>query len=284
MSERVVFIDGIALWAPTLPGWHMARAAFRGECPLADPPLRRPAPAMLPPAERRRLPDSVALALEVAAQAVAQSGLDAADLASVFTSAHGDLHITDYMCSTLVHAPRSVSPTRFHNSVHNAASGYWTMATGCMQASTAVSAYLHSFAAGWLEAAAQCAADDRPVLLVGGDIDACGALASTNASRGLLGVALVLSPKHSAQSLARVGWSVEPVAAAATALRSAAARSLSANAMADALPLFEAFARCEGEGAPEVVRLPLSGPLGLPFGLPLGLQLRLGAPGAILQP
>ena len=220
-----LFIDGVAMWAPAWPGWATARAAFRGEVggdfegkgAPTDPPVRRPSPELLPPAERRRAPDSVALALEVAAQAVAQSGHCAADLASVFTSAHGDLTLTDSLCSTLVHTPMGVSPTKFLNSVHNAASGYWAQATGCMQASVAVSAFRHSFAAGLLEA--------------------CGALAFTTESRGLLGFALVLSPVPGARSVAALTWSLASGPSTPCALRSAAAQALAGNAMADGLPL-----------------------------------------------
>jgi hypothetical protein len=57
--------------------------------------------------------------------------------------------------------PLALSPTRFHHSVHNAASGYWAMASHSMAASTALSAFQNSFAAGLLEAATQCAADEQ---------------------------------------------------------------------------------------------------------------------------
>ena len=263
MSLPTVFIEGIALWAPSLPGWELARAAFRGEGGALTPPLPRPAPELLPAAERRRAPDSVALALEVATRAVAQSGRRADELLSVFTSAHGDLAVTDYICRTLVAAPTTLSPTRFHNSVHNAASGYWGIATGCREASTALSAFDCSFAAGLLEALVQCAADDQPVLLVGCDVAACGALASTNASRGLLAVALVLAPQRTTH--AQLGLEVALVdgAHARGALRSAAARAVECNAMADALPLFEALACVD------------AAPLVLPLSAALALQLRL---------
>ncbi len=258
-TPHTAFIDGIALWSPALPGWAVARAAFRGEGAAVTPPLRRPAAELLPAAERRRAPDTVALALEVAQHAVAQAGIDAAALLSVFTSAHGDLGLTDYVCSTLAKAPLLVSPTKFHNSVHNAASGHWTMSAGCMQASTAVSAHLNSFAAGLLEALAQCAAERRPVLLVGYDMAACGALASVTASEGVLAVALVLSPLRSARSVASFEWALQPGACERTALRSPAAQALQGNAMADALPLFEALAHERSEA----VALPLSAQLAL---------------------
>lgn len=260
MTQRHAFVDGIAMWAPTLPGWDAARAAFRGEGMPAAAALRRPSAELLAPAERRRAPDTVALALEVGLCAVDASGHRAADLPSVFTSTHGDLVITDYMCKTLVSAPLQVSPTKFHNSVHNATAGYWTMATGCMQSSTAISAYDCSFAAGLLETLVQCSADERPVLLVGYDIEACGALASTTASHGLLAVALVLSPRRGEHSVATLAWSVQGgKALEPPPLHSAAARSLAGNAMADCLPLFEALAT----GAAEPLALPLSSLLSL---------------------
>ena len=218
---------------------------------------------MLAPAERRRAPDTVALALEVAAASVAATGRAATELPCVFASAHGDLAINDYMCSTLASTPTQLSPTKFHNSVHNAAVGYWTIGTGCMEASNSLTAFEHSFAAGLLEAAVQCAADQRAVLLVGFDIAAVGALGTVTHSDGLLAAALVLAPTRTERTVAAFDWALLPGPASAPALRSDAARTLAGNAMADALPLFEALA-AGGEGT---LALPLSGSL--------SLQLRL---------
>ncbi len=95
----------------------------------------------------------------------------------MFASSHGDQSITDYMCATLAQAPTELSPIRFHNSVHNAAVGYWTIATGCHAPSTAVCAQRASFGAGLLEAASQVLAEQRPVLLVCSDIAGSGPLA-----------------------------------------------------------------------------------------------------------
>jgi len=260
-----LYIEGPAFWTPTLPGWDAARAAFRGEGMLADPPAKRPSPQVLAPAERRRAPDTVALALEVAAAAMVASGRNAADVPCVFTSAHGDLSINDYMCGTLATDPKMLSPTKFHNSVHNAAVGYWTIGTGCMAASNAVSAYEHSFASGLLEAAVQCAADQEPVLLVGYDTPTVGPLTSVTDSRGLLAVALVIAHERTERTVASLDWSLVGTdgAGAPAAPRSAAARTLvGINPMADALGLFEALAQVEGSaGAP--IELPLSGTLAL---------------------
>ena len=224
-------VESVAFWAPTLPGADIARAAFRGEGAPTDPPAKRPAPEILAPAERRRAPDSVALALEVAAAAVRDSGRDAATLPAIFTSTHGDLTVNDYMCATLASQPTAISPTRFHNSVHNAAAGYWTIATGCRAASTALTAYDGSFAAGLLEAATQCVADERPVLLVAFDGQAVGALATVTKSEGLLAGAWVLAPQQATNRRRGRDFSATllrgPVAP--PALRSEAARALGGN-------------------------------------------------------
>jgi len=267
-TPPTLYLEGPAFWTPTLPGWDAARAAFRGEGALADPPAKRPAPQVLAPAERRRAPDTVALALEVAAAAMAGAGRNAADLPCVFVSAHGDLSINDYMCSTLASDPTVLSPTRFHNSVHNAAVGYWTIGTGCMAASNSVSAYDHSFAAGLLEAAVQSAADGAPVLLVGYDTPTVGALTSVTDSRGLLAVALVIAPERTERSVARFDWSLESGDGSFPAPRSEAAKTLAQiNPMAHALGLFETLARLPDDDPPPPIDLPLSSALSLRLSL-----------------
>jgi hypothetical protein len=250
MTRRVA-LDGIAWWTPALPGWDLAAPALRGESgPAADTaaapdatPARRPAPDLLPPNERRRAPDAVLLALQVAQAAVAASGHAAGALASVFCSAHGDLGVVDALCRTLASdQPGLLSPTRFHHSVHNAPSGYWAMAAGSQAPTTALAGFDRSFAAGLLEALALCTADEAPLLLVGTDTEACGALASVNRSRGLLGLALLLAPAAGPATRWTLDWALAAGPGAPPPLRSAAARAAAGNAQADALPLFEALA------------------------------------------
>jgi hypothetical protein len=258
------FVDAIAFWTPTLPSWSHARTAFRGEAEPLATPAKRPAPELLPAAERRRAPDTVALALEVAAAAVRESGRPAETLPSIFTSAHGDLAVNDYMCATLATAPTLISPTKFHNSVHNAAAGYWTIATGCREASTALTAFDASFGAGLLEAASQCSAEARPVLLVAFDVASTGALASVVDSTGLLAAALVVAPEAGERTVAAIEWALASGRTTAASLRSAAARALAGNAMAGALPLLEALATLPPAGEGDVaLNLPLSPSLAL---------------------
>ncbi|GAA0890125.1 beta-ketoacyl synthase chain length factor [Rhodanobacter soli] len=202
MSVLRVHVEGVGLWSPQLADFAALRALLAGTTPSVPPP--RPAAASLPANERRRAPESVLLAIEAAGQAVAMSRRDAATLACVFASAHGDQAITDYMCATLAQAPTELSPIRFHNSVHNAAVGYWTIATGCHASSTAICAQRASFGAALLEAASQVLAEQRPVLLVCSDTAGGGPLAEVTGCTQAFGCALVLAPHAGPATLARL--------------------------------------------------------------------------------
>jgi hypothetical protein len=240
MNPLRATIEGIGFWAPGLPTWEAASHYARsGELP-ADAPAR-PSPQLLAPNERRRAPETVAVALEVALAACQSAGREPAALPSVFASMHGDLAITDYMCATLATDPASVSPTRFHNSVHNAAAGYWTIGTGAMQPATALSAGSASFAQALIDALAQLHSGSEAVLLVAYDSQATGPLAAVSPSQGVLGAALVLSlaPREDAPVLELDSYAD---AAGASGPEGALSRRLGANAMAPMLPLFDALA------------------------------------------
>lgn len=253
MNLRVA-IAGVAFWASRLPGWELAQAVIRGEQPAPETPSARPSPTLLAPTERRRAPDTVAVALEVAARACEAAARKPADLPSVFASTHGDTAISDYMCSTLAATPTLISPIKFHNSVHNAAAGYWSIGTGSLAPYTAISAYEYTFAAGLLEAATQVVCEHRPVLYVAFDIESKGALATMAASRGLLGAALVLAPVGHQQQHRKMILTTETLSSPdPTPARSAVASLVADNAMAPCLPLFEVLAN----SSPRTLRLSL---------------------------
>ena len=104
MMDLTLFVDGIGFWSPQIADWPAAQQALRGAA-VAETAATRPAPALLAANERRRAPDSVLVAIEVASQALNASGHDAAQVATVFASAHGDLAITDALCRTLADNP-----------------------------------------------------------------------------------------------------------------------------------------------------------------------------------
>ena len=239
MSVLTASIEGIGFWCNGLPDWASARA-FVLDGTRPDNAPARPSPQLLAPNERRRAPDTVAVALEVALAACQAAGREPNALPSVFASMHGDLGITDYMCATLADAPASISPTRFHNSVHNAAAGYWTIGAGCTEATTAISAYDASFAEGLVEALVQLHAGASQVLLVGYDGGSNGPLAAVSRSSGLLGGALVLSREARAEA---PRLAIEIVDDSAPASAGPLSSLAAGNAMAPMLPLFEALAR-----------------------------------------
>ena len=91
--------------------------------------------------------------MAVGMEAVAHAGRDPAGVATVFTSSSGDPDTIHQILETLASDQRELSPTRFHNSVHNAPAGYWSIATQSREPSTSLSHDDESFQAGLLEAA-----------------------------------------------------------------------------------------------------------------------------------
>src|SRR4051812_41765136 len=242
-SAHTLYIEGIGFWASRLPGWDAARAILRGEAAAPATAQTRPAPALLPPAERRRAPDTVAVSLEVASRACEVAKRDPKLMASVFASTHGDLAISDALCDTLAKTPLLTSPTKFHNSVHNAAAGYWTIATGCLKPYTSLSGYTFTFGEGLLEAASQVLSEGSPVLYVAFDIEARGPVGTMQPSRGVFAGALVLAAEVGERSLAKLTFDVnDSDALKPTPARAQNAALVEGNAMANGLPLFEVLA------------------------------------------
>jgi len=259
MQPREIYVEGIGLWGGRLPGWASARAILRGEADPPAAPLPRPAPALLPQNERRRAPDTVAVALEVAASACAAAGCAPAALPSVFASAYGDLAMTDAMCEQLVRNPLETSPTKFHHSVHNAAAGYWAIATGCLEPYTALASVEHSFGNGLLAAAVQALEGTR-VLFVAYDVEGRGPIATMARTRGMLGGAFVLAARATPGSLARLTLQVQQAPGArATPVRAANRVLVEGNVMASCLVLFEALA----DAVPRALMLTLAEHLAL---------------------
>jgi Beta-ketoacyl synthase, N-terminal domain len=199
---------------------------------------------LLPPAERRRAGSAVRLAIGVASEALTHAGRDPATMAMVFTSSGGDGDTVHEILCVLATAGREVSPTRFHNSVHNAPAGYWSVATGSCEPSTSLCAYDASFAAGLVDAAVQAMVDDRPVTLVAYDLPYPEPLHLVRPIVDLAGLALVLTPWPTDRSFTRItitpgGPGMEPTPMADARLE----RLRAGNPAARGLPLLAAIAR-----------------------------------------
>ena len=187
-------LQGIGLIGPGLADWTHGAPLLHESGHWSGTPAVVPTPARLPATERRRAGTVVKAALAVTDEAVAMAGSDAATLATVFTSSTGDPLNCHLLCEALATPERLVSPTRFTNSVHNAAAGYWHIATHSTAPSTSLAAYDASFGAGLLEAAVQCTRSGRPVLLVAADMPYPEPLHALRPLAQTFALAFVLAP------------------------------------------------------------------------------------------
>lgn len=202
-------VDGIGLLGPGLADWAGSAAILAGERPYVSAPTSLPAPSLLAAAERRRSGRSVRLALAVGLQASRHAGADPRLLGSIFASSGADGANCHEICAALAGSPREMSPTRFTNSVHNAASGYWSIAVGCMQPSQVLCAYDASFAAGLLEALVRVSLGGQPILLVASDTQYPEPLHAKRPIADAFGVGLVLSPRCGVRGIAWIEATLE---------------------------------------------------------------------------
>jgi len=115
-------------------------------------------------------------------------------LACVFVSALGDTQLTDYMCKVLATESKQLSPTKFHNSVHNAAAGYWTISTECMQAANSIAGYEHSVPLTLLDALTQIEHDKNPMLVTFYDAPVSDVLKPLLKNDAAFAVSIILAP------------------------------------------------------------------------------------------
>ncbi|MDZ4262574.1 MAG: beta-ketoacyl synthase chain length factor [Pseudomonadota bacterium] len=218
-SNAPIAVDlvGIGAWGPAFNNWEELQAL------LSNPSLgderqwttQVPKPDIIPANERRRAPLPVRAAVEVSWQALQQAGLSSSDVACVFGSGLGDTEITDYMCRALTTTEKQLSPTKFHNSVHNAAAGYWTISTGCMKSANSIAAYQNTAGLALLEGMIQCQQHNEPVLVTLFDTAAHDAYRQIFACEHSFAAALLLVPAGAVPApLARLTMGVETAATA----------------------------------------------------------------------
>ncbi len=236
-----VHIAGIGLCGPGMADWTAGRAVLRGELPWDDTPPK-PAAAILPPAERRRCGQATRFALQVAQEAVTQANFPPTQAAVVFASSDADGENLHHILESLAQSEHEVSPTRFHNSVHNAAAGYWNIATGARTPANSLAAFDASFAAGLLEAAVQAAAENTAVLLVVFDLPFPSPLNEARTITAPFAAALLLTPEATAASMARLQISLCAEQPDTAMERTEFEALRSGNPAARALPLLQAIA------------------------------------------
>lgn len=213
MHTLTAYINGIGLVGPGLIDWPSGQAMLLSNGLYRTEPTVIPLPTLLPAAERRRSGALVRLTLAVGLEAATAAAMDAASLPCVYSSSSGDGQNCHEICQTLASDDRHISPTRFHNSVHNAPAGYWSIATGATTPISVLCAFDASFGAGLLEALSQAIADNVSTLLIACDTPYPEPLHAIRPIPDAFGVAMVLAPVASQHSLVKVRVSLTSEAA-----------------------------------------------------------------------
>ncbi|MBA3696917.1 MAG: beta-ketoacyl synthase chain length factor [Methylotenera sp.] len=207
-SKLTAYIEGIGLLGPGLNDWGSGRQILSGLHPYQSIKTVIPTSEQLPAAERRRASDIVKLTLATSLEAMSEAGLQGENLPSVFSFSNGDGINCHTICEMLASEDREISPTRFHNSVHNAAAGYWSIATQTMATSSVLCAFDASFGAGLLDALTQVIVDNTRCILMASDTPYPEPMFSKRPIPDNCSIALVFAPQQSARSVAQIQVSV----------------------------------------------------------------------------
>jgi Beta-ketoacyl synthase, N-terminal domain len=251
------YITGVGVSGPGLPDWRSAAAVLSGAEGYVFSPNQSSGRSPLAGPERRRATGVTRLALEVAMEA---AGSDRAnwDIPTVFASSGGEVETCHVIFEQLAKPERIVSPTQFHNSVHNAASGYWGIASGSHQPSTSLACFDDTFSAALLESVAMMSAGFEELLLVAFDCPPPDPIGPFRALLAPFAVALRLRLSWVPGVMAglELGFA-EPDGAVPTTMLSRDLEDVrTGNPAARALPLLAALAR----GEDRVIHLDCIGP------------------------
>jgi Beta-ketoacyl synthase, N-terminal domain len=186
-------------WGSNFENWRELSELFNGK--RADGKASSgPKPEIIPANERRRAPLPVRLAVETSWQATRMAAMDPKELSCIFVSGIGDTQLTDYMCKELMTDSKQLSPTKFHNSVHNAAAGYWTISTGCERAANSVAAFQESVPMALMEAMVQCNLEAVPLLITFYDAPIADVLTDILGKGSAFSVSLIIAPDQNSYS------------------------------------------------------------------------------------
>lgn len=185
---RSAYVRGIGLWTPGHPS---PTAWCAGE---SDPDASKPDASLLEGALRRRATPLTRMGIEVMQQAVSMGGGDLSTLASVWATAHGEHSAAIALLAMMQRGEGKLSPTKFHNSVHNTASGYASIASANCEPSTTLTGGSELVVSAFVEALCMLESLDRDLVLVLADEPLRPPFERDDAQAGLA-VALLLSPR-----------------------------------------------------------------------------------------
>jgi hypothetical protein len=196
MTSITFSILGVGAWGPGFNDWQTLVELISSQPAnyvLQDNYQKGPKPQIIPANERRRAPVAVRLAVESSWQAANNANISPKNLACVFASGYGDTHLTDYMCRALNTEAKQLSPTKFHNSVHNAAAGYWTISTDCNAPANSIAGLEWSVPLALLDAVIQSEQEQRPLLITCFDADVAPTMKSIMDNDSLFSSSIIVS-------------------------------------------------------------------------------------------
>jgi len=235
---KPVYINTLSIAAPNMVGLDEAMPVLTGQAQWQSAEFPKLAPQLLPANERRRTTPYIKLALHVADEA----NIKERQLPAVFASSNGDFQISNTICNSLTMEPKFISPTQFHNSVHNAPSGYWAIAAKSPAASTSISTGDSTYASGLLEAVTQVLSGQEDVLFVAYDYPAEAPLNKFSDVTEPFATACVLSLNKTASSFASIKLDITHNSVGKSQCANASLNKLQeSNPIAESLPLLEAL-------------------------------------------
>lgn len=182
------YVRGVGLWTP---GFANPHAWCGGK---ADDAETRPAAALLAGNLRRRATGLTRIAVEAMHQATVAAGCDPATIPSVWATVHGEHETGVHILGMMHRGEGKVSPTKFHNSVFNTASGYASIATGNGAASTTLTGGREIVATSLLESLCWLDSGVEDVVVVLAD-EPLATPFDRSGSQAALAVALCLSTR-----------------------------------------------------------------------------------------
>lgn len=168
--ELRAHLRGVGMWTPAFAdfdAWLAAGAPDQLGVGEGAGDGNPPPPAKLLHSRLRRRTSTLTRAAVTALEsATDQGGASLDSVRFVLVSSFGEIATTVDLLEQLAEPGGLVSPTKFHNSVHNTATGYMSIASGNHREATAIAGGPHNLDIGLLEALAGLAEAGGDVVLI----------------------------------------------------------------------------------------------------------------------
>lgn len=196
-----MYLQSIGIASRFINGWIQAQAILTGTEKVDLESNVKFKTTILKPNEARRTSETIKMVLQTCEESMTQSSFDAQQLYSVFVSSDGDPNILQSICSELASEDKFVSPTQFHNSVHNAPAGYWTIGQQSMKGANSLACGESSISGGLLEVQSLLETSEEQVLLTCFDLQSPQPLSSARKIAYSMANSFILTKNKTEHSL-----------------------------------------------------------------------------------